>query len=255
MDELTNQAIQAALNRDWKLAISSNLALLKQNTKDTEALNRLARAYFETGLKTKAEETYKKVLKIDKFNTIALKNLDLLKTSRIVRGVQEKTTGNHSQAMFLEEPGVTRTVTLIRLGDAKIISACHPGDPVTVTTREHCVSVMSLKNQYLGRLPDDLAARLMNLMKNGNKYEAWIKSVSDGLKIFIKETYRGPKNRLTPSFPVTEKLTYAAFTPPELIHTEKPDVSAHEEQEEVDRDISDIEDNAPQIEIPRPLDD
>ena len=35
-----------------------------------------------------------------------------------------------------------------------------------------------------------------------------------------------------PSFPLTEKLTYAAFTPPELVHEEKPDVSTTEYQEE-----------------------
>ena len=33
-----------------------------------------------------------------------------------------------------------------------------------------------------------------------------------------------------PSFPLTEKLTYAAFTPPELVHEEKPEITSGEEE-------------------------
>lgn len=250
MEELTQQAIQAALTRNWKEAISLNTKILKQNPKDTDALNRLGRAYFESGFKTKAELTYKKVLRIDKFNSIANKSLDLLHNSKITRGGTTKLVPSISQAMFLEEPGITRTVSLTRLGDPKIISSLHPGDPVLLHSRDHCVTVTTTKNLNLGRLPDDLASRLLVLIKNGNKYDAWIKSL-DGVKIFIRETYRSTKNKNTPSFPITEKLTYAAFTPPELIHTEKPDVSAHEDldqdfqREPGDVDIDDL------VEIPQ----
>ncbi len=238
MDDLTQPAINAALSRDWKTAIDLNLKILKQNPKDTDALNRLGRAYFETGQKTKAEEAYKKVIHLDKFNSIAHKSLELLKTSRITRGAHEvKSFAPISQIMFLEEPGLTRTVSLIRMGDPKVISSLHPGDPVQIAPRDHCISVSSSKNQYLGRLPDDLASRLMFLIKNGNKYDAWIRSL-DGLKIFIRESYKSPKNKNQISFPITEKLTYAAFTPPELVHTEKPDVSGHEELEDFDPTVT-----------------
>jgi len=244
MDDLVKQAVNAALSGDWKSAVKVNQSLLKQNPKDLEALNRLARAYFETGLKTKAEETYKKVLRIDKFNPIASKSLELLKTSRIVRG--PKKTGAYPPPVFLEEPGLTKTVTLIRPGDPKVISRLHPGDPVMVVPRDHIVSVTSSDNAYLGRLPDDLASRLLPLLKSGNRYHAWIRSQEGGIKVFIKEIYKSPKHKHIPSFPVTEKLTYAAFTPPELVHTEKPDVSGTEEQEEVTYSDQDSEDPLPE---------
>lgn len=248
MNDTVNQAVNAALSGDWKTAIKINLALLKQNPKDLEALNRLGRAYSETGQKTKAEEVYKKVLRLDKFNPIATKSLELLKTSRVVRGTQKPSGSPLPPPVFLEEPGITKTVSLIRLGDPKIISRLHPGDAVTIVARDHVVAVTTPTNLYLGRLPDDLVSRLLPLLKSGNKYHAWIRSVEGGLKVFIKEIYKNPKHQNTPSFPITEKLAYAAFTPPELVHTEKPDVTGTEEQEEVT--YTDTDSNEPSSDRP-----
>lgn len=228
-EELAQDAISAALSGNWKEAIKTNLQILKSSPQDIDSFNRLGRAYFETGQKSKAEEVYKKVLRLDKFNPIAIRSLTLLKTSRINRQASLRPTVSHT--VFLEEPGVTKTVSPIRLGDPKVITRLHPGDPIQLTVRQHTVAFISDNNEYLGRLPDDLASRLRTFIKAGNTYSAWIKSI-DPFKIFIRETHRASKYATTPSFPLTEKLTYAAFTPPELIHEEKPDVSATEEQEE-----------------------
>lgn len=227
--QLAKSAIDAALSGNWKEAIKINLSILKQGSHDIEALNRLGRAFMETGLKSKAENAYKKVLRLDKFNTIATRNLVHLKTSRVNH--QATSNFSRSQAMFLEEPGVTKTVQPIRPGDTKIVSRLHPGDPVRIAVRQHNVVILTSNNEYLARLPDDLASRLRTLIQAGNTYSANICSI-DPLKIFVLETHRAPKYRHTPSFPLTEKLTYAAFTPPELIHDEKPDISTTEEQEE-----------------------
>jgi tetratricopeptide (TPR) repeat protein len=223
-----NIAIQAAQKRDWKLAIEQNLVFLKQNPKDIDALNRLGRAYLETGQKTKANEIYEKVLKLDKYNPIAKKSLELIKTMRVHR--QTYTPIITSAPIFLEEPGITKNLTLTRLGDQKIISRLHAGDPVQLTPREHCVVITTMDNEYLGRLPDDMALRMRSYLKAGNKYEVWIRAIDlTSLKIFIKEISRSTKFRNTPSFPSTEKMTYAAFTPPNLIYDDKPIVSTPEE--------------------------
>jgi len=232
-------AIKAALERRWKDAITENLLSLKENPKDPDSLNRLGRAYLETGQKTKATETYQKVLKIDKFNVIAQKNLVLLKTFKVSRDKEAKANSPRQPAVFLEEPGVTKTISLIRLGDVKILSHLHPADEVKIVSRQHTVCVVTPKNDYVGKLPDDLAFRLRDFLKEGNVYDAWIRSVEvsnhakvpTAVKIFVREVSRAPKFKLTPSFPMSEKLTYAAFTPPELIHEEKPDVSSTEEQD------------------------
>lgn len=226
MDPLT--AINAAINRDWKQAVKINSFLLKQNPKDTDAANRLGRAMMELGHKTKAQQMFSRVLRLDKFNTIAAKNLDLLKSSRANR--TQPTKSFAPPPLFLEEPGITKTVSLIRLGDPKILTSLHPGTPVNIVCRGHSVTAISPADLYLGRLPDDLSSRLRPFIHSGNQYSAWIKSVdSKSLKVFIKEMVRSSKFKNIPSFPITEKLTYAAFTPPELVHEEKPDVASTEE--------------------------
>jgi hypothetical protein len=230
---LIQQAIDAAINNDWKLAIKLNSQITKNNPKDIEALNRLARAYFQLGHKSKAIQSYQQVLKLDKYNPIATKGLDQTKKSRTPT---RATVGSPTPLpVFLEEPGITRTVSLSRLGDPKIISNLHPGDWINLTAREHCVSVLDSQKQYLGRLPDDLALRMRSFIKAGNIYSTWIKSIElnsghPAIKIFIREVKRAPKYKNSPSFPLTEKLSYAAFTPPELVHEEKPEILSTEEE-------------------------
>ncbi|MBI2008176.1 hypothetical protein HYS82_00795 [Candidatus Amesbacteria bacterium] len=190
--------------------------------------HRLGRAYMELGSKTKARQTFSQVLRLDKFNAIAAKNLDLLASSRVSHSPLSASSA--PPPLFLEEPGITKTVSLIRLGDPKTLASLHPGTPVHIVCRGHSVSTTSPTDQYLGRLPDDLSSRLRPFIRSGNQYSAWIKSVGPKfLKVFIKETVRTSKYKNTPSFPITEKLTYAAFTPPELVHEEKPDVASTEE--------------------------
>lgn len=240
--DYSQNAVKAALEGRWKDAIADNLALLKESPKDTETLNRLARAYLETGLKTKSLETYQKVLRIDKFNSIAQKNIILLKNTKIVRGKVHTTNHGYQPPVFLEEPGITKNISLVRLGDQKVLSRLHPADEVKIVARQHTVCVVDLKNEYIGRLPDDLASRMREFLGAGNTYSSWIRSLefptdkkqSISVRIFIREDKRATKYKYTPSFPLTEKLSYAAFTPPELVHEEKPDVSATEEQEESD---------------------
>lgn len=240
-DDAVKEALRLALGGRWKEAVQVNLKMLKGDLHNVDTLNRLGRAYLETGQKTRARQTYEKVLKIEKYNSIALKNLELIKSVRIDRG---KKSGSQppivSPPLFLEEPGVTKTISLVRLGDPKVIAGLHPADEVVIVSRQHNVVALTTNHHYIGRLPDDLAARLRTFIHAGNTYAAWIRSVeplsnnSDQgfVRLFIKEIKRVPKYRHTPSFPLTEKLTYAAFTPPELVHEEKPDVSATEFQED-----------------------
>lgn len=239
MDQ-SDPAIQASLNHNWKEAIKLNLQILKSQPDNVDALNRLGRAYLQSGFKTKAEASYKKVLRFDKYNTIAIKSLTLIKSFKIEHNKSPYPSASNFSQAFLEEPGTTKTISLIRLGDIKILSRLQPGDEVFLAPREHCVSVINHSGVYIGRLPDDLASRMRLFLKAGNKYQIWIKTVDvltksqahQNIRIFIREISRGTKFSNNPSFPSSEKLTYAAFTPPELVHSEKPDVSTPEEDVE-----------------------
>jgi tetratricopeptide (TPR) repeat protein len=210
--DLAQEAISAALSGNWKEAIRLNSELLKINSKDIEALSRLARAYAETGNISKARALSQKVLKIDPFNPIASKCLAKWKDLRSTKSLNNKPS---SAEAFLEEPGKTKLVTLLYPGDSKLLAKLDAGDEVKLTPHAHRVSILTFDGKYIGRLPDDLACRLRHLIKAGNQYKALVKSVEPKeVKIFIRELSRGKCLEDTPSF-TTEKIDYVAFSPPE----------------------------------------
>jgi hypothetical protein len=118
------------------------------------------------------------------------------------------------------------------LGESKIFANLDPGEEVKLFSYAHKVSINTLDGKYIGCLPDDLAARLRNLVKSGNKYQVLMKSVDPKeVKVFIRELEKGPKVQDIPSFP-TEKIDYVSFTPPELVHQDTPDTLNTEESSE-----------------------
>lgn len=227
MDSLAQQAIEEALRGNWKKAVTLNREILKAEAKNKEALNRLARAYCQLGKFQKAITNYKKVLKIDPYNTIAQKALARLKEVQVKpnlsKSKQQSTPPTLYTHSFLEEPGKTKTVSLIHLGGKDVISSLGTGQPVNLIPHAHRVSVETAENEFIGRLPDDLSRRLIKLIRAGNVYNTLIRSVKpDGVRVFIREAKRAESVGSTPSFPINEKAIYASFTPqPELIHEER----------------------------------
>lgn len=240
MDQLAQKAVEEALRGNWKEAVSLNEQILILDPKNREALNRLSRACLEIGKLSKAITNYKKVLKLDPYNTIAQKALERLKIAKSVGNdkVLKKTNEQTSLSpvatanLFIEEPGKTKTASLIHLGDLAVISTLDAGEPVKLECHAHRVSVLTENERYIGRLPDDLSRILIKLTREGNKYATYIRSVApDQVKVFIKETKRSEARYDLPSFPSNDRPGYISFTPPGLIHKERPDVSTTEEQE------------------------
>lgn len=216
-----------ALSGNWAEAVKINLDIISGNSEDTDALNRLARAYWELGRVREAREATKKVLKIDPVNPIALKCIEKWKSSE--GHSTHSANSAPTDENFLEEPGKTKLVTLLNLGDGKIFANLDPGEEVKLFPHAHKVSINTADGRYIGRLPDDLAARLRGLIKAGNKYQVLMKSVDPKeIKVFIRELEKGEKSPGMPSFP-TEKIDYVSFTPPELIHRDAPETPNLEE--------------------------
>lgn len=219
-------AINLALSGKWNEAITANLEILKSEPDDTEAMCRLARAYYEIGRLDKSKETTNKILKIDPANQIAVKFYEKLK---IAKATDEPSSTPFRGESFLEEPGKTKLVCLLNLGGPENFVNLDPGEEVKLVAYSHRVSVATQDGKYVGRLPDDIAARLKYLIKGGNKYQALIKSVNPKeVTIFIRELKRGVGMDGSPSFP-PEKIEYVSFTPPELVHTDIPSVETTEE--------------------------
>lgn len=210
------QAINQALAGDWKMAVNLNLEILKQNCQDIDALCRLAKAYAELNKNQLALKIYKKILRLDRFNQIAKKNL----AKFLNKGFSKKKKNEVSKiepGLFLEEPGKTKIVPLIKLGIPKILLSLDTSSPVKLMPRKRSISVYDKNHRYLGKLPDDISLRLIKLIRSGNQYNSTVKSVNEkNLSIFIKETKRSKTNNSIPSFPLS-KNQYYSFIPPAVV--------------------------------------
>lgn len=203
--DLFAQAIKAALNSSWTEAIQLNELLLKENPDDVETLNRLGFAFRQAGQADQAMKTYRKVLKFDRFNPIARKNLKLLETMPKRKGqILKPNAQDCSLEMFVEEPGKTKLVNLVNLAPNSVLSSLSCGYSVSLTVKRRTILVTTQNKIYLGALPDDLSSRLIRLLGLGCRYNAFIKTVEPkNLSIFIRETFRSAKRTNQSSFPIT----------------------------------------------------
>jgi len=198
MDELARDAITHALSGNWEKAVEVNRLILEDDSQDVDALNRLAKAYSELGNTKKSKETLNKVLKIDPLNPIAQK--------AVAKGFVSSMS-NVDPGTFLEEPGKTRLVELLNLGDKKVTSKLNVGNALKMVCHQHRVSVVTTEGKYVGIFPDDFAARTRDLIKGGNVYDCIVKTADpDKIAVFVKETGKGEKMKGVISFPM-EKAT------------------------------------------------
>lgn len=229
MDQaLAQKAISSALKGNWSESVETNKALLVENPEDVDALNRLARAYAELGNLRNAKITANKVLKIDPYNSIATKSIAKWKSAN---GATPSATAVLDPNMFIEEPGKTKVIPLLHLGGKSVIDSLVFGQEVCMHTQGHRVSICANDGKYIGRLADDLSTHIKNLIKCGNEYRCFIKSMSDkSVSVFIKETVRDESVADIPSFS-GDKMDYVSFTPPELVRGKEPVFSTDDDED------------------------
>lgn len=226
-----SDAIRAALNSDWKEAIRINTLLLKKDTYTLDALSRLAFAYMKTGQLLLAKNTYQKVLKLDQYNHIALKNLQKLSSLKKKHIEKEHGTGM-SPMMFLEEPGKTKIVECIHLAPVTVLSTLSAGQEMLLKPKNHCVEIRTPANTYVAALPDDLSFKLIKLIAAGNTYHVLIKSVDKKtLKVMLREIVRGKRFEHQPTFIATTSYTPFARVTPASTH-DMPDMTPTGEEED-----------------------
>ena len=228
-DDLEKQAVQAAIKGSWEQAVDLNRQLIKENPKNIAALNRLARAYWELGKISQAQKTYRKVLTFDPYNSIATKNLQRLVKKR-KKSKQKKI--DYPSNLFLEEPGKTKTIKLIRLASAEVLSELSNGQPVKLEPKKRAISVTTEDKVYLGTIPDDLSLRLIIFIKGGNRYQDFIKAIDrQNLEIFVREVFRSKRFRNLPSFSPSGG-GYLSYLSPETIYKGRPETTPTGEGEE-----------------------
>ncbi len=210
IDHLSQLAIDAALSSDWQEATKINQKILTLATNNVEALNRLAKAFMCAGEIDKAQKTYKKVLEIDPYNIIAIKNYE--KISKLTNIATNKANGVTIKNMnsnghinlstvFLFEPGKTKTINLLNLASPAVLAALNCGDLLQILTKKHAIAITTQEGIYLGALPDDISVKMIGYIQGGNKYEVFVKyATTKSLTIFIREAERAARFANQPSF-------------------------------------------------------
>lgn len=192
------QAINAAKDSNWPMAIECNQAILDQNPNDVGALNRMAVAHLQLKDVKKAKSMFKRVLEIDKSNSIAKKNLARLDNN------QATVVPTFSREDFIEEPGKTKTVELHRLAGKNVLDSLAIGMECDLKPKNRYISVETSGN-YIGALPEDISFRLAKLIETGNTYFCCIRSFSAShCSIYIKELSRSVENENVHSFPISK---------------------------------------------------
>lgn len=205
---LHKQAIEAALNSDWSQAVDLNQEIIKSEPQNVDCLNRLAKAFFELGKLNQAKKLYQDVLLIDPYNPIAARNLKRISSFKKANLEFHSNEPSHgdiktriSPSLFLQEPGITKIVNLVKVAEPQKLSTIFAGMGVKIVPKSRSIYITDFDNNYLGILPDDLSHQLLKLLNGGNKYQAFIKSVKqNGLAVFIKEIYRSKRFKNQPSF-------------------------------------------------------
>ncbi len=196
MPNLKDLAIQSALESKWEEAININLELLKENPKEIDTLNRLGFAQMQANKLKEAENTYSEVIKLDRTNPIALKNLKKLSAlgNQDNNSINKTNHKNHMDNVFIQEAGKTKTVDLTNVADKKTLMTLQYGDDVELTVKRSKIFVLNSDKTFIGMLPDSIGIRLASLMKGGNEYQACIKGIDEkNITVFIKEVKRAKK--------------------------------------------------------------
>ncbi len=202
---LSQLAIDAALDSRWEEALKLNKKIIKDDPQNVDGLARLARVYMEMGRSNLAKKYYSEVIKIDPYNPIALKNLKIIKSFKPNgqgnNGTHTVSSTRLSVSLFLQEPGKTKIINLLKVAEPQKLSQAYCGMQVAMVIKNRKITIVDADENYLGILPDDISHHLLRLLRGGNQYELFIKSVRvNALSVLIKETFRSKRFKNQPSF-------------------------------------------------------
>ena len=240
--QLVEQAIDAATAAEWETAAEINKRILDMGP-DSEAENRLARAYWEMGELGEAREHYQAALALDPTNRIAERNIGRLRMLMAEAGKKTVAAQKGSKApvsIFVEETGKTGFAHLVDLVDPKQLAQVNPGDAVELAPDGPRLSAKSNGTQ-IGYVEPRVAARLLKLVADGNKYAAGVTSIGErDVRIIIRETYQDPANYGKVSFPTAAKVSdMRPYTKGTLVR-EEMDLEEELELDDEDEGIEDI---------------
>jgi tetratricopeptide (TPR) repeat protein len=236
--QLAELAIKQATDAQWSDAAETNRRLIELGP-DSEAENRLAKALWEMGELAVAREHYVKALQLDPTNRIAERNIERLKVLLVEAGektVPAKPGSKAPVSIFVEETGKTGFAHLTNLARPAELAQVNPGDAVELTPEGNRLIAIS-NGIRIGVVEPRVAARLLKLMSDGNKYLAGVTSLGDkDVRLIIREVFQDPRNYGKVSFPTAAKSTdLRPYTKGTLLREDE------ELEEDLEDDIEDEE--------------
>jgi len=241
--QLADQAIAQATGAQWSDAADTNRKLLELGA-EAEAENRLAKALWELGELAAAREHYQTALALDPTNRIAERNIDRLKMLIVTAGEKTVPAKEGSKApvsIFVEETGKTGFAFLTDLPHPRELAQVNPGDAVELIPEGNRLAAIS-NGVRIGIVEPRVAARLLKLMADGNKYAAGVTSLGDkDVRIILREIAQDPRNFGKVSFPTAAKSTdLRPYTKGTLIR-EEMELENGDLDDEDDDEIEDLD--------------
>src|SRR5438445_1002237 len=199
---LADQATAAALEADWPRAADLNQKLIDVSPDDLEARNRLGRALIELGRLDEAKVSFAEVLKIEPFNSIALRG-----TSRVAALQEHKTkpfttTTKTQPRLFIEDMGKTGILRLINPAPTHVLAKYSPGAECELREQEGLLAVHARDGDLIGFLEPKVGRRLIDLLRTGNQYvAAMVSNDPANARVAIREVFSSAENASRISFP------------------------------------------------------
>ncbi len=240
--QLIEQAIAQASAAQWAASAETNRRILEMGP-DAEAENRLAKSLWELGELGAAREHYQTALALDPTNRIAERNIGRLRILIQDSKADLKTTpamvGSKAPvSIFVEETGKTGFAYLTDLAGPRQLAQVNPGDAVELTPEGNRLIAIS-NGVRIGVVEPRVAARLLKLLADGNKYAAGVTALGDkDVRIIIREVFQDPRNYGKVSFPSAGKSTdLRPYTKGTLVREEmelEDELEEDDEDEEID---------------------
>ena len=226
--QMAEQAVKLAVSGRWEEAATMNRDMINLLGEQAETYNRLGKALSELGQVTEARAAYSRSLELDGTNTIARRNLDKLATMQDASGIAPSQIDTR---MFVEDTGKSAAAVLQAV-DADTLAEMDAGDVVEMQVAGNAVNVVTLGGKYLGMVEPRIGLRLSKLIAGGNRYSAALITISDDVRVMIRETFQDPSQLGRVSFPRTTKTDVRAYTRRGLLRGEE-DLDMGDDDDEV----------------------
>jgi hypothetical protein len=200
--QLAEIAIAQAARGEWEAAVETNQQIVELGG-DVDAYNRLGKALSELDRNAEALEAYQSALERERTNRIAERNIERLEA--LLTSASESRGDRHAPrapaALFIEEMGKTGSARLINLAPPRQLAPLSAGDAIELRASDGELEAR-VRGLKVGQVEPRVANRLLELIANGNRYEAALTTVhDDDLRLIIREVFAHPANFGRVSFP------------------------------------------------------